>query len=105
VDVARPEDLVAAVHDEPSFLSFVELLARDFVDAAAVEYEGGAARSRGAPAVRWEHLGVDSYLESAAAFGASTICSADQPGENVWRRCAEILMAGKRFKREIGRAR
>ena len=92
VPVVRPEDLIDSVIDEVSFVQFLQALAVDFAEdlrEAQPSHSAYAAGPRG-----WEHGKVDAYLEAAAAWAQARPA---KPSANTWRRCAEILLAGKYY--------
>ena len=95
-----PQDLDAlllTVNDEKSFIDFVAALASDFAEERELE----AAKPRGpygAGPLGWENGTIDEYLGAAAACGTSTLLGREGDVENPWRRCAEILYAGKFYE-------
>ena len=46
----------------------------------------------------WENGSIEAFLDSAIAWAADTRGDAEQAGNNPWRRCAEILYAGKAYE-------
>jgi hypothetical protein len=97
-----PSDLdamLATVHDEQTFLKFIEALGADFEEER--EFEASEPSSPYGPgALGWENGTIDAFLKAAAAWGTST---AEHPPQNaapsnLWRRCAHILYAGKFYE-------
>lgn len=88
-------DLADEVEDERAFIAFLDALARDFACERAMEGE----RPYSSGALGWEHGSIDSMLDAAAAWGASS-SEGWQAGEdrNPWRRCARIILAGKLYE-------
>lgn len=91
----RLEQLLQQVVDEPTFLRFVRALADDF-EADREE----SARSPGSPygpsPRGWENLTLGAFLDAAHAWGSAT--EERGRGENPWRRCAQVLYAGKHYE-------
>jgi hypothetical protein len=79
-------ELLAAVHDEKSFLIFLHALTEDRVDGAK----------------SWENGTIEDYLAAAAAwandsnFGRTVI--AKKFDDNCWNQFANILYAGKIYE-------
>ena len=91
--------LLEAVVDEPSFVAFLEALSDDFAMSCEIEAEEPSA-PYGPLALGWENGSVDAVLERAAAWATDT---RDNPslnplGQTPWRRCAEIIFAGKYYE-------
>lgn len=86
--------LLEQVVDERSFVAFVEALGEDFAEERRIdELQPGNPYSHGP--LGWQSKTIDEMLEAAAAWATDgKITSA----ENVWRRCAEILFAGKHYE-------
>ncbi|ACG73326.1 conserved hypothetical protein [Anaeromyxobacter sp. K] len=88
------DELLEQVCDEASFLRFVRALGDDFAagrveDGRNPQLYWGSVGPRG-----WKHLTVDAFLHSAATSGETS--ARQQPAAaNPWRRCAEMLHAGK----------
>ena len=91
--------VLEAVHDETSFLNFVAALADDFEREAALEAVAPSS-PYGPGALGWENRTVDAVLEAAEAWGRDShgLPHLHPPGQNPWRRCAEILYAGKYYE-------
>jgi hypothetical protein len=89
-------DLEAAVCDEASLLRFMEALGADFADER--RQETIAPSPRYCPGANgWENGTIDALLECAVAWA-----KAEKPfhiaAGNPWRRCAQILHAGKFYE-------
>ena len=89
---------LAAVRDEKSFVAFVAALAGD--RAEEVKKEKAEPSSPFGPGANgWENGSIEAFLEAAAAWADDFRKSPRyQPAENPWRRCAEILFAGKGYE-------
>jgi hypothetical protein len=86
------------VHDEDSFVAFVSALAADRADEAKKEKERPSS-PYGPGANGWENLSIEHFLESAAAWAEDWKNSPQYcPPTNPWKRCAEILFAGKSYE-------
>ena len=91
----EPDALLDGVHDEASFIAFLEALSADFARERALEAEKPSS-PYGPGASGWENDRIDSMLEAAAAYAHST---RNRPGiDNAWSRCAEILYMGKIYE-------
>ena len=87
-----------AVHDEDSFVAFVSALAADRAEEARKEKESPSS-PYGPGANGWENATIESYLESAAAWAVDWKKSPQyRPPVNPWKRCAEVLYAGKSYE-------
>ena len=87
-----------AVCDEVSFVTFVSALASDRADEVRKE-EQSPSSPFGAGANGWENTTVEAFLESAAAWAQDWKRSPQYtPAANPWKRCAEILYAGKHYE-------
>ena len=85
----------SAVYDEASLLRFLTLFASDFRKSVIESVDRSALDPGPAPG-GWENSTVDALLEAAVAW-ASDSAHTDIP-VNPWRRCAEILLAGKYYE-------
>ena len=94
-------DLLAkldTVHDEDSFVVFVSALAADRADEAKEEREKPSS-PYGPGALGWQNASIEDFLESAAAWAEDWKQSPRYaPPQNPWKRCAEILYAGKHYE-------
>lgn len=92
---APPADLDAlleTVRDEKTFVDFLQALAADFdMDRTILEATPEAYAYSAGP-LGWEHGTISDYLFAAAAWADPA------PTDNPWRRCAEILLAGKVYE-------
>ena len=87
-----------AVHDEDSFVAFVSALAADRADEVNKE-KASPSSPYGPGANGWENATIEAYLESAAAWAEDWKESPQyHPPANPWKRCAEILYAGKGYE-------
>lgn len=87
------------VCDEPSFLRFLAALAEDWED----EREKGKSQPSspyGPGANGWENGTIGAFLERGSAWAEATAGGNQvySPPQNVWRRCAQILHAGKFYE-------
>jgi hypothetical protein len=91
--------LLEQVTDQRTFLAFVDALAGDFADEREMEAEHPSS-PYAAGVLGWENGRIDTFLDAAQAWGASTMGSQeyDRPHWSPWRRCAEILYAGKYYE-------
>lgn len=88
-----------AVHDEKSFLDFVEALRADWENEMKVGSKTPSS-PYSAGENGWENGEVGAFLDAAASWGKSSIhglATYTQP-ENPWRRAAHILHAGKFYE-------
>jgi hypothetical protein len=92
------ESKLSAVHDEDSFAEFVDALANDRADEVRKEKEKPSS-PYGAGANGWENGTIETFLESAARWSEDWKKSPQYIAPtNPWKRCAEILMAGKFYE-------
>ena len=99
--MSDPDQLLGAlenVTDEPSFLSFLASLGRDRADEA--DKERVAPSSPWGPSANgWENSTVESFLLASVAWAVdSAKAPALEAAVNPWRRCADILYAGKAYE-------
>jgi hypothetical protein len=90
-------NLTESVNDEVSFLGFLDALAGDFALERAIE-ENTPSSPYSQGALGWENRSVDSVLDAAQAYGNASKNGWKTDHNNVWRRCAEILLAGKFYE-------
>ncbi|MDT4329116.1 MULTISPECIES: DUF7660 family protein [unclassified Methylomonas] len=91
--------LADTVHDEKTFLAFVEALHADWEDENEKERKTPSPPfSSGANG--WENGSVGAFLDAAASWGkaSSQGLSTYTKPENPWRRAAHILHAGKFYE-------
>jgi len=91
--------LADEVHDEKSFLDFVEALRADWKDEKHKESKAPSS-PYSAGANGWENGEIGAFLDAAASWGKSSahgLASYTKP-ENPWRRAAHILHAGKFYE-------
>ena len=95
------EDLhakLAAVCDEETFVAFISALAADRVEEVKRELANPSS-PYGPGALGWQNVSIEGFLESAAAWAEDWRESPRYVrAENPWRRCAEILYAGKHYE-------
>jgi len=91
------DELLERVHDEQSFIVFIEALGTDFASERVLTTSSSPC---GAGTYGWENATIDSFLEAASVWGtASKRCSPSSlVGSNTWQRCAAILLAGKFYE-------
>lgn len=91
--------LAGEVHDEASFIGFLQALAED-----RAEEEAGAQANPVDPCGRgsngWENHTISNFLFTAAAWANDSKDGMPfyTPPENQWARCAEILLMGKVYE-------
>lgn len=87
------------VHDEATFVRFVEALARDWEDERSKEAIVPSS-PYGPGANGWENGTVGQFLDAAAAWAEASRegLASYEPPSNPWRRCAHILLAGKFYE-------
>lgn len=96
VDIAY---LLDRVHDERSFVVFVEALAEDWNKAA--DQEGETPSSPYGPRARgWENWTVGAFLASAASWAADSRAGMESYAvpSNPWKRLADILYAARIYE-------
>lgn len=90
--------MLEAVRDESSFIAFIAALAEDRADEARKEAVKPSS-PYGVGANGWENSSIESFLGSAAAWAEDfKQCPRYTPPENPWKRCAEIIFAGKGYE-------
>jgi hypothetical protein len=90
--------LLEGVHDERTYIAFVEALAQDFAREQELE-AGNPSSSYGSGQLGWENGTVDAVLGAAAAWGhIKLLTGSPSPETNPWQRCALILYAGKFYE-------
>jgi hypothetical protein len=90
------EEALHAVCDEASFLRFMQVLAADFEADRSGTAEGGGTPFGPGPR-GWENGTVDAFLERGASW-AEESRGRFPTAANPWRRCADILHAGKLYE-------
>jgi hypothetical protein len=97
--MSRLQKKLAAVRDEDSFVDFVAALAADRADEVKKE-----ARKPSPPycpgANGWENGRIETFLGAAVRWADHWKRSSGQykKPRNAWKRCAEILYAGKLYE-------
>lgn len=97
VDFAELELLLDLVHDEKSFIDFVEALGNDFARERELEIET-PSEPYGPGGLGWENARIDTFLEAAAACGRGGALQPLSAEVNSWQRCAQILYGGKSYE-------
>ena len=96
-----PFDILESVHDEETFIQFLRALAADHAESAAQERVSPSSPF-GPTTNGWENITIDSYLHAAAVWAESSTkglpVAQYTPPSNPWRRCADILYAGKIYE-------
>ena len=94
-----PDALADQVIDEPSFVRFVSALADDWEDERQKEAVTPSS-PYGPGANGWQNGTIGQFLEAGAAWAEATERGTPfyKPPENPWRRCAQILLAGKFYE-------
>lgn len=87
-------DLPKTAVDEDSFLIFLQALSTDFVKRNK-RSENDTLNPSSSYNGEWENITIDSFFESAAAWGMdSRGMGGYSIPDNPWRCCAEILLTG-----------
>jgi len=93
--------LVEVVFNEESFLRFLLVLAADREDSIAKETVQPSS-PYGPDANGWENTTIDRFLFAAVRWARASEKGSPladyEPPSNPWRRCAEILYAGKCYE-------
>ena len=87
------------VEDEESFISFVSALAEDKSEETKEE-QSNPSSPFGSGANGWENSRIEDFLDAAAAWATASQNGLEyyQKPLNIWRRCADILYAGKIYE-------
>ncbi|MBT2246063.1 hypothetical protein JQK15_21380 [Sphingobium sp. BHU LFT2] len=97
-DAPNLDAMLEDVHDERTFIAFVEALANDFALEQQLEAENPSGKY-GSGQLGWENGTVDAVLGAAAAWGHIKMLTGHPPPEaNPWQRCAHIIYAGKFYE-------
>jgi len=88
-----------SVEDEESFISFVAVLAEDKAEENKEE-NSNPSSTFGKGANGWENSRIEDFLVAAAEWAEASQADLEhyQKPDNVWRRCADILYAGKIYE-------
>jgi predicted Ser/Thr protein kinase len=93
--------LLDEVHDEQSFLKFVQALIADRADEVEKE-KIKPSSPYGAGVNGWENGTIESYLQAAAAWASDSDFgkkkSGDKLNKNCWSQFANFLYAGKIYE-------
>jgi hypothetical protein len=84
------------VHDEKSFLQFLQLLGQDWAQAGALTQ----AAPYGTGEMGWENGSIGAFLDAAFSWGMASVAglSSYEKPNNPWQRMAQILLAGKLYE-------
>ena len=88
-----------AVHDEATFVEFLTALASDREDEVAKEKKKPPS-PYGSAVNGWENGTIEAFLGASAAWAEASKRGLQfyvRP-DNVWKRCADILYAGKIYE-------
>jgi hypothetical protein len=93
--------LLDEVHDEKSFLKFVDALIADRVDEIKKEKDMPSSPC-GAGVNGWENITIENYLEAASAWASNSDFGRalrDKKFDgNCWKQFASFLYAGKVYE-------
>ena len=85
--------------DEESFIEFLSILAADRQDEVAKELENPSS-PYGPGQNGWDNGTIEAFLGAAAIWGFTSINGLPllPKSTNPWRRCADIIFAGKIYE-------
>ncbi len=94
-----PDEAVKEVVDEESFIEFLSVLAADRADEVEKEREKPSS-PYGPRRNGWENGSIEAFLDAACRWGAQSVNGMPllPKSTNPWRRCADILLAGKFYE-------
>ncbi len=94
-----PFNALERVVDERTFIEFLRALAADRKDETAKEREQPSSPYGPSPN-GWENGTIENFLHAASAWATASINGLPSlpRSTNPWRRCAEILYAGKIYE-------
>lgn len=99
--MTSPRDALELVHDEATFLAFLEALAADWEDGLAKE-KVDASSPYGPNANGWENTTVGAVLDAAVRWAEASRhglpLAGYSPSPNPWKRCADIIYMGKIYE-------
>ena len=97
----EPFELLESVCDEESFLRFLFALAADR-EASTAKEAVQQSSPYGTDANGWENTTIDRFLFAAIEWARASAnglpLAGYKPPSNPWRRCADILHAGKGYE-------
>ncbi len=95
-----PGDLIDSVHDEATFLEFVECLISDRRAEVQEEPDGPSPLTCGEGCRGWYNHSIEDFLEAAVAWAHATDTGTSQglKDESPWRRFAVFLYCGKIYE-------
>lgn len=88
-----------SVEDEESFIRFVSALGEDKAEETKEK-----TRNQSSPFGKgdkgWENTKIEDFLEAAAEWAKDSQAGLEyyKKPENIWKRCADILYAGKIYE-------
>lgn len=91
-------ELVEKVTDEQTFVAFLRALGEDFAREQRVIKAAGATGRTIDDSGLWESTSIDQMFEAATAWADSSEWRGDAAEPDIWRRCAEIVLAGKHYE-------
>jgi hypothetical protein len=94
-----PDEAVEEVVDEESFIEFVGVLAANRSEPDEMErQEPNSVYGRSKNG--WEHGSIEAFLDAACRWGTQSINGMPllPKSTNPWRRCADVLLAGKFYE-------
>jgi hypothetical protein len=94
-----PHESLDRVVDEESFIDFLQARAADRENEIEKERENPSS-PYGRGKNGWENGSIEAFLGAAAAWGVGSMNGLPLLGKstNPWRRCADILYAGKIYE-------
>ena len=97
----RVLEALDAVVNEATFVEFLRVLTEDWERGEELEQQKFSS-PYGPNATGWESATIGQFLEAAAAWAESSRDDLDvvgyPPPANPWRRCADIIFAGKVYE-------
>jgi len=91
-------EVLQSVHDEESFLQFL-LALRDDREASIEREKVNPSPPFGPEAGGWENTTIEVFCDAAVAWARSSAHGTRyKRPDNPWRRCADILYAGKIYE-------
>ena len=92
-------EVLQSVCDEESFLQFL-LALRDDREASIAQEKVAPSSPYGPDARDWENTTIERFFDSAVAWARASAHGTAMytKPDNPWRRCADILYAGKIYE-------
>lgn len=93
------QKLLDKVTDEETFINFIASLAANYADEVEKE-RSNSSSPYGPGANGWENGTINGFLEAAVAWGKASLNGLEfyEKPNNPWKRCAQILFAGKFYE-------